>query len=53
MICVACRNRKHDRGCPGDTWCDCQHRTLESVVVAEEVTVEPESDGERTPALSD
>jgi hypothetical protein len=27
MICQACRNKKHDR-CPGDTWCDCQHRPL-------------------------
>lgn len=26
MICKECRNQTH-RNCPGDTWCDCQHRT--------------------------
>lgn len=49
MICKQCRNGHHDRavdpqaGCPGGTWCDCQHaesginwslvKTPETVVV--------------------
>jgi hypothetical protein len=28
MICLACRERRHEE-CRGGSWCDCQHRPVE------------------------
>lgn len=31
MVCQNCKNRLHEQ-CRGETWCDCQHRTLDEVL---------------------
>lgn len=29
MVCPDCKEQRHKK-CPGETWCDCQHRGPEA-----------------------
>jgi hypothetical protein len=39
MICDPCKNTNHS-GCPGGSWCDCQHRAPASQTIVVDTPIE-------------